>query len=163
MTNPPPLEIELKLALPPQQVDAFRRRMARRRCQPVQQDLVTRYFDTPDFALSAQGVALRVRRVGRRWLQTLKTEGERCGGLSQRVEYEMPIRRGVPDWSRFPVEALAYVPEALRDQLVPVFETHFNRTAWLIKGQSGAQIEVALDVGEVLAGQTQSADLRDRT
>jgi inorganic triphosphatase YgiF len=152
MTNPPPLEIELKLSLPPQQVDAFRKRMARRRGQPEQQDLVTRYFDTPDFALSAQGVALRVRRVGRRWLQTLKTEGERCGGLSQRVEHEMPIRRGVPDWSRFPVEALAYVPEALRDQLVPVFETRFNRTAWLIRGQSGAQIEVALDVGEVLAG-----------
>lgn len=152
MTNPPPLEIELKLSLPPQQVDAFRRRMARRRGQPLQQDMVTRYFDTPDFALSAQGVALRVRRVGRRWLQTLKTEGERCGGLSQRVEYEMPIRRGVPDWSRFPVEALACVPEALRDQLVPVFETRFNRTAWLIKGKSGAQIEVALDVGEVLAG-----------
>jgi inorganic triphosphatase YgiF len=152
MTNPPPLEIELKLSLPPQQVAAFHRRMARRRGQPVQQDLVTRYFDTPDFALSAQGVALRVRRVGRRWLQTLKTEGERCGGLSQRVEYEMPIRRGVPDWSRFPVEARAYVPEALRKRLVPVFETRFNRTAWLIKGQSGAQIEVALDVGEVLAG-----------
>jgi inorganic triphosphatase YgiF len=152
MTNPPPLEIELKLALPLQQVDAFRKRMARRRGQPEQQDLVTRYFDTPDFALSAQGVALRVRRVGRRWLQTLKTEGERCGGLSQRVEHEMPIRRGVPDWSRFPVEALAYVPEALRDQLVPVFETRFNRTAWLIRGQSGAQVEVALDVGEVLAG-----------
>lgn len=152
MTNSPPLEIELKLALPLQQVDAFLKRMARRRGQPVQQDLVTRYFDTPDFALSAQGVALRVRRIGRRWLQTLKTEGERYGGLSQRVEYEMPIRRGVPDWSRFPVEALACVPEALRDELVPVFETRFNRTAWLIKGKSGAQIEVALDVGEVLAG-----------
>ncbi len=152
MTNSPPFEIELKLALPLQQVDAFRKRMARRRGQPVQQDLVTRYFDTPDFALSAQGVALRVRRIGRRWLQTLKTEGERYGGLSQRVEYEMPIRRGAPDWSRFPVEALACVPEALRDELVPVFETRFNRTAWLIKGKSGAQIEVALDVGEVLAG-----------
>ena len=51
--------------------------MARRRSAPVRQELITRYFDTPDFALSAQGVALRVRRVGRRWLQTLKTEGER--------------------------------------------------------------------------------------
>ena len=63
MTNPPPLEIELKLSLPPQQVEAFRRRMARRRGQPVQQDLVTRYFDTPDFALSAQGVALTKRMM----------------------------------------------------------------------------------------------------
>ena len=153
MTIPHPVEIELKLALPPHQVALFLKLMARRRCAPVQHDLVTRYFDTPDFTLSAQGVALRVRKVGRRWLQTLKTEGERSGGLSQRAEYEMAITRGAPDWSRFPEEALARVPEALRAQLVPVFETRFHRTAWLLKGRGGAQIEVALDVGEVLAGE----------
>lgn len=144
-----PLEIELKLALPPQQVATFLKLMARRRSVPVQQVLVTRYFDTPDFALSAQGVALRVRRIGRRWLQTLKTEGERQGGLSQRAEYEMATPRGVPDWNRFPEAARARVPEALRAHLVPVFETHFTRTAWLIGGRNGAKIEVALDVGEV--------------
>src|SRR3569833_2153257 len=153
MTTPHPMEIELKLAVPPQQAAAFVKRMARRRSVPVQQDLVTRYFDTPDFALSAQGVALRVRRVGRRWLQTLKTEGERQGGLSRRVEFEMPVGRGVPDWSRFPPEALAYIPEALRAQLAPVFETRFHRTAWLLAGKGGAQVEVALDVGEVVSGE----------
>ncbi|HWR78283.1 MAG TPA: CHAD domain-containing protein [Thiobacillus sp.] len=153
MTTPHPVEIELKLALPPQQVEAFLKRMARRRSAPVQQELITRYFDTPDFALSEQGVALRVRRVGRRWLQTLKTEGERHGGLSQRAEYEMAIARSTPDWTRFPAEALAWVPDALRAQLVPVFETRFRRTAWLLKGKGGAQIEVALDVGEVRAGE----------
>lgn len=150
MTTPFPMEIELKLALPPQQVAAFLKRMARRRGEPVQQALLTRYYDTPDFALSAQGVALRVRRVGRRWLQTLKTEGERQGGLSRRVEFEMPVSRGAPDWNRFPSEARAYVPEALRTQLVPVFETRFRRTAWLVAGKGGARIEVALDEGEVL-------------
>ncbi len=152
MTVMHPMEVELKLALPPQQVVTFLKMMTRRRSEPLQQNLLTRYFDTPDFALSAKGVALRVRRVGRRWLQTLKTEGERCGGLSQRVEYEMPISRGAPDWSRFPPAALDWVPEAFRTQLVPVFETRFKRSAWLIKGQAGAQIEVALDVGEVIAG-----------
>jgi inorganic triphosphatase YgiF len=157
MTTPHPLEIELKLSLPPQQVGAFLRRMARRRSAPVRQELITRYFDTPEFALSAQGVALRVRRMGRRWLQTLKTEGERQGGLSRRAEFEMPVGRGSPDWTRFPAEALAYVPEALRAQLVPVFETRFNRTAWLIKGRGGALIEVALDVGEVRAGERSQA------
>jgi len=152
MTVSDSVEIELKLALPPQQAAAFLKRMARRRSAPVQQALVTRYFDTPDFALSAQGVALRVRRVGRRWLQTLKTEGERHGGLSQRAEFEMPVARSMPDWSRFPAEALARVPEALRAQLVPVFETRFDRTAWMLIGRGGSQIEVALDVGEVRAG-----------
>jgi inorganic triphosphatase YgiF len=149
MTSLPPLEIELKLALPPQQAEAFLKRMARRRAEPVCQVLHTRYFDTPDFDLSAQGVALRVRRVGRRWLQTLKTEGERQGGLSCRAEYEMPVGRGMPDWTRFPPEALARVPDALRERIVPVFETNFQRTTWLVGGRGGAQIEVALDVGEV--------------
>ena len=153
MTFPPPLEIELKLALPPQQVEAFLKRMARRRSEPVRQALHTRYYDTPDFALSAQGVALRVRRAGRRWLQTLKTEGVRQGGLSQRIEFEMPVKSGEPDWTRFPPEALAYVPEVLRDRMVPVFETRFHRIAWLIAGKGRAQIEVALDVGEVIAGE----------
>jgi inorganic triphosphatase YgiF len=153
MTTTHPQEVELKLALPPEQAAAYVKRMARRRSVPVQQDLVTRYFDTPDFALSAQGVALRVRRVGRRWMQTLKTEGERQGGLSRRAEYEMPVAGDAPDWTRFPPEALAWVPEALRDALVPVFETRFHRTAWQLKGKGGAAIEVALDVGEVRAGE----------
>src|SRR3569623_3267371 len=104
MTTPHPMEIELKLALPPQQAAAFEKRMAWRRSAPVQQDLVTRYFDTPDFALSALGVALRVRREGRRWLQTLKTEGEQQGGKSRRVEFELPVSRGVPARNRFPPE-----------------------------------------------------------
>lgn len=148
-----PQEIELKLALPATQAAAFLKRMARRRTlKPVEQDLVTIYFDTPDFALSAAGVALRVRRLGRRWLQTLKTEGERQGGLSRRAEYEMAVRTGAPDWSRFPAEALAHVAEALRERIVPVFETRFHRTAWVLERRGGAQIEVALDVGEVLAG-----------
>jgi len=149
MTATLPVEIELKLALPPQQAAAFLKRMARRRSMPVQQDLVTRYFDTPDFSLGVQGVALRVRRVGRRWIQTLKTEGERQGGLSRRVEFEMPVSHGTPDWGRFPAEAQGFVEEALRAQLLPVFETRFHRTAWLLKGKGGAQIEVALDIGEV--------------
>lgn len=152
MNAPHPVEVELKLALPPQQAATFIKLMARRRVPPVQQALLTRYFDTPDFALSAQGVALRVRRSGRRWLQTLKTEGERRGGLSRRAEYEVAISGRTPDWSRFPAEAQAFVPEALRAQLAPVFETDFKRTTWQLVGEHGTAIEVALDVGEVLAG-----------
>jgi len=152
MTTQHPVEIELKLALPADQVAQFLTLMARRRSVPVQQNLVTRYFDTPDFALSAKGIALRVRKVGRRWLQTLKTEGERQGGLSRRAEYEMEVPSNKPDWSRFPAAAQALVSAALRMQLIAVFETHFSRTAWLVGGHGKAQVEVALDVGEVRAG-----------
>ncbi len=146
-------EIELKLALLPGQVPLFERLMARRHVLPVRQQLLTRYFDTPGFALSQQGLALRVRRAGRRWLQTLKTEGERAGGLSARDEYETPVARDALDWERFPPAAQERVPQALRAQLVPVFETRFERKAWTVRGQAGARIEVALDVGEVRAGE----------
>lgn len=147
-----PLEIELKLALPPDQQAAFHKLMARRRRQPVKHSLVTRYFDTADGVLSAQGIALRLRKSGRCWVQTLKTEGERQGGLSQRIEHEMAVSGACLDWSRFPAAARAWVPEAVRAQLLPVFETHFTRTAWQLGGAGGARIEVALDVGEIRAG-----------
>ena len=94
MTVSHPVEVELKLALPQEQAATFLKLMARRRGVPVRQAMRTLYFDTSDFALSALGVALRVRRAGRRWLQTIKTEGERHGGLSQRAEFEMPVSRG---------------------------------------------------------------------
>jgi inorganic triphosphatase YgiF len=154
--TPTPLEVELKLAVPPAQVPDFLRLMARRRGVPRKQELHTRYFDTPDFALGRQGFALRVRRAGRRWLQTLKTEGERSGGLSIRHEFETPTRGGMIDWARFPAEAQDAVPEALRSGLGVAFETRFVRTAWEIVTRGGACIEVALDVGEILAdGRTQ--------
>ncbi|MEW6119610.1 MAG: CHAD domain-containing protein [Pseudomonadota bacterium] len=152
MTTPYPQEIELKLQLAPEQAKAFRAMMARRRARAVEQQLTTRYLDTPGFELSAAGVALRVRREGRRWLQTLKTEGERQGGLSRRAEFEMPVPDGELDWTRFPPEALAWVPRKMRARLEPVFETRFERTAWHLGSAAGAVIEVALDTGEIRAG-----------
>jgi inorganic triphosphatase YgiF len=155
-----PSEIELKLTLPPQQAEHFVTILARRHGAPARHQMLSRYFDTPDWALSGLGVALRVRRVGRRWLQTLKTEGERQGGLSHRAEYEMAIAGGTPDWSRFPDEALARVPPALRAQLAPRFETRFTRQVWQLTGRQGAAIEVALDVGEVSTLQGTNAGRR---
>lgn len=145
-------EIELKLTLEAHQVVAFKRVMARRRVAPTTHNLVACYFDTPDFALGDLGVALRIRHVGRRWIQTLKVEGALHGGLSVRAEYESPVPGNTLDLSRFPEEALAHIPPPLIKQLAPRFETRFTRTAWLIRKRSGAVIEVALDVGEIRAG-----------
>lgn len=145
-------EIEWKLALEADQFVIFKRLMARRHVAPTIQNLLTRYFDTPDFALGDLGLALRVRRVGRRWIQTLKSERERHGGLSVRAEYETPVPGDTFDVSRFPAAALALIPQRLIKQLAPMFETRFTRTAWLVRTRSGAKIEVALDSGEVRAG-----------
>ena len=148
----PNQEIELKLTLEAHQITAFKRLMARRRVTPTTHNLHTRYFDTPEFALGDLGIALRIRRVGRRWIQTLKKAGESQSGLSTRAEYESPVPGNTLDFSRLPTEAVVHIPPSLIKQLVPMFETRFTRTAWLIRNRSGTAIEVALDVGEIRAG-----------
>ena len=50
--------------------------------------LRARYFDTADRRLGGAGLALRVRKEGRRWVQTLKGAGD---GIWQRLEHEVPL------------------------------------------------------------------------
>ena len=158
MTIQSPVEIELKLALPPQQAAAFLKLMARRRSKPEAQDMVTRYFDTPDFALSAQGIALRVRRVGRRWLQTLKTEGQSTAGLHQREEWEWPLPAEALDFGLLATTPLAkfFRSAKLRTALDPVFETEFRRTSLRLDFADGSLVELCLDSGEIRGGRRKS-------
>ena len=46
------------------------------------------YHDTPERTLAAAGLALRLRREGRQWVQTLKGRGD---GLMQRLEHEVTL------------------------------------------------------------------------
>jgi inorganic triphosphatase YgiF len=36
--------------------------------------------------------------------------------------------------------------------LAPAFETHFERTSWLLRRRDGSVVEVALDIGQIVAG-----------
>lgn len=148
-----PQETELKLWLHPDDVDAFPKHPRLKRARPVRQTLHALYFDTPSLKLAKKGVALRVRKMGGKWVQTLKTEGEHSGGLSKRPELETPVGRPQPDFSLFPgaiVDKL--IPPKWRSSLVPVYETRFDRTAWNLRASDGSRVEVALDVGEIIAG-----------
>ncbi|HYP66785.1 MAG TPA: CHAD domain-containing protein [Thiobacillaceae bacterium] len=150
MTDPG-REIELKLLLPAGSA-ALLRHPRLNGTRPTRQRLHTVYFDTQDFALAKRGVALRVRRAGRRWIQTLKTEANSSGGLSTRIELEVPASGPGIEFDRFPAEAGDHVPESLREKLAPAFETRFLRRSWQVTGIWGSQIEVALDEGEIRAG-----------
>ncbi len=146
-------ETELKLWLQEGDIEAFRSLPRLRRSRPRQARLRTLYFDTPDFALARHGIALRVRRIGRGWVQTLKTEGERSGGLSKRLELETAVDKPVPDFSRLPAEtADRLIKKKWRARLAPVYETRFLRTAWNLRTPDGSRVEAALDVGEIVAG-----------
>jgi inorganic triphosphatase YgiF len=147
----PGREIELKLLLPAGAA-ALLRHPRLLGVPPARRQLYTVYFDTQDFELAKRGVALRVRRAGRRWIQTLKTEADSTGGLSARVELEVPVSGPGVELDRFPPEARNRVPESLANKLAPVFTTRFIRRTWQLTGIRGSQIEVALDEGEIRAG-----------
>ena len=153
-------EIELKLALPGADPLTLTRRLAqipvlaRRRCTRLH--LHNIYFDTPDSALRQRRVALRLRRLGGTerptWLQTLKTAGRSDSALSQRGEWETPLRG-----ARLSLKGLQATPWSAMDPdgklfltLAPIFETDFERTIWLLRRPDGSVVEVALDIGQIV-------------
>src|SRR5215831_1566308 len=84
-------EIELKLTAPPEAIAAVRTHpavTAAKRGPMHTTELLSTYYDTPERELAAAGVALRLRKAGRSWLQTVKGNGEAAAGLHRRSEFE---------------------------------------------------------------------------
>ena len=157
-------ETELKLWLEEGELARLQRHPALpglRLAPPRTQTLVSVYYDTADHALAAAGVALRLRRVGRRWLQTIKRRGDgtASNGLFSHLETEVAAPGGRlvlagPD----PEGAIAAVRDAAGDRaLAPVFETRVRRVVERIAAPGGGEVELALDRGEVRAGEAHAA------
>lgn len=154
------IESELKILLDPEAlraVAAHPRLEALRLGPPRTETLVSIYHDTPDARLAAAGVSLRLRRVGRRWVQTVKrkaTAGQ-GGGFFANHEDERPAPGGRLALSGDdPDGALAAVAEAAGDApLAPVFETRVERTSQRLGLPGLGEVELALDNGEIRAGE----------
>lgn len=155
-----PRELELKLKVPPADLDRLAKSavLAGRALGPARRRrLVSVYFDTPDARLRARGLALRIRRIGRRRIQTLKAE-PRFGGLAaDRAEHEVTVEGDVPDLAAFQAPGVGeLIGLVLPGELVPIFETRIERTvltvAWPAPERLEAEVEVALDHGRILAG-----------
>src|SRR3989339_673406 len=96
------IETELKLRIAPGQLAKLKRHpllKAHQLTRPGTRRLYNIYFDTPKLELNQSAMALRLRRSGRQWLQTLKGGGSIQGGLHQRNEWEMPVRGPALDFS----------------------------------------------------------------
>ena len=125
---------------------------------PSKNKLFNLYYDTEDFALRRRKIALRLRRFGLQWLQTLKASGDRKNGVAMRQEWEMPVAGPALEFARFRdtplTEALAAIgaPELLK----PIFRVDFIREAWLLKPfpryAPDFIAEVAFDHGKILSG-----------
>lgn len=145
------MEIEIKLALGETGAERLQRHPLLASSAADMRHLGNTYFDTPTGELEAARIALRLRRDGDSWRQTLKTSGEGSGGYSQRHEWEWPVTDGTLD-----LIGLAEVPPMvalgtdLLARLEPRFTTDFERRRWQLE-LAEASVEVALDQGEIRA------------
>jgi triphosphatase len=147
-------EVELKFELPPEAHDAFRRHPALKGARVRREPLTALYFDTARGELAAEHMALRLRRSGKRWKQTLKAGRSGTGGLHARSEWEFARPGPALDLALFKDTPLVDLPDAaaLHERLIEIFRVEVERTTWEVSLGPGVRVEVALDVGAVRQG-----------
>lgn len=151
-------ETELKIALDAGGEAALRRNplLAEARAEPkATRKLVSVYYDTPEARLAEAGVALRLRKVGRRWVQTVKSgKAGAVAGLFAHDEVERPAPGGrlnlAPDADAPIYREIAGLVNG--GELRPVYETRVTRTIERLRAPGGGLVELAIDRGEVIAG-----------
>ncbi len=154
------LEIELKLQVPEAARAAVEAAVAGRSPSPRLR-LQAAYVDTPDRRLAAAGLALRLRREGRQWVQTLK--GSLADGISR---HEHNVARGATaDMPAF--EPQLHSGTAIGERLLAVladepaaplavrYRTDIRRRTRVLvvraPGQPQARVELAFDHGSIAA------------
>ncbi|MES3014122.1 MAG: CYTH domain-containing protein, partial [Pseudomonadota bacterium] len=120
------------------------------------------YHDTPERALAAAGLALRLRREGRQWVQTLKGAGD--DGLT-RAEHNVP--RGSA--AAMPaIEPALHAGTQVGDRLIALlgaspnlqtlYRTDIRRRSRALPvrapGRAGSRVELAFDLGRIVAGES---------
>jgi triphosphatase len=148
-------EVELKLTTDPESLARVRQHpalVAVLRGRPRTRKDVSTYYDTRSGELRKAGVALRVRRSGERWLQTVKGAGDRIGAVHRRPEYEWPTRSAHIDSAKLSTTPWRGVFEATAGRLRPVFVTAIDRTEQPLVFVDGTRATLCLDVGEIRSG-----------
>lgn len=152
-TGSRPTELEVKFQLPPGVETAIPLHPALAAAQvvaPVREEATT-YFDTPDRAFLRAGASLRVRRSGRRRVQTLKL---RNGvGPFSRGEWEWSVPTDRPELGHLASTPLAGLAG---EGVSAVFTAQVRRSEWLLR-EDDAVIAVTLDLGAIRAGRTEEA------
>ncbi|MCX7645267.1 MAG: CHAD domain-containing protein [Rhodobacteraceae bacterium] len=119
-------------------------------------------YDTEDRALRGEGLALRLRREGKSWVQSVlrldAAPGRRAGASAEAV-CEAPARGGRPDLAAIPDPVLRLRIEALvaGRPLVPVCETTVERAAAVLELEPGLAAEVAVEACRIRADGDEAA------
>lgn len=156
-------EIELKFLVPEYKVDSLMRQAKIKSSNTTQ--LAAHYYDTADNILAQSGMALRIRKEGDTWVQTLKSNGD---GMASRGEQnnildETQVNEAIkadalyPDLSVYEdlgIEKmiLSSSEEDISEKLNRLYITDIERTTRLIRGDNGL-VEMAYDEGTVIHGE----------
>lgn len=148
-------EIELKLSAPVEVLAALRAHpalcaVAAGRWRTVRLSSV--YYDTPARELCAAGVALRLRRNGARWLQTVKGEGDAVAGVHRRAEFEWPLTGARLDPGKLADTPWRKLFARTEGQYRRVFATEVRRSLLPLSFADGTRATLCFDVGEIRAG-----------
>ena len=144
-------EIELKFLVDPAAVAKLEQALVVRpkaKALPAPQGLESVYYDTADSALQKAGFVIRVRKVGTKRIQTVKSEAE---GLSVRGEWETELSSDELDLEIAKSTPLGPVLKGLDQPIFPAFATRIQRGKHMVR-QGKARIEAAIDRGSIDAG-----------
>jgi inorganic triphosphatase YgiF len=148
-----PREIELKL-----ETDAAGMAAAIRAApiaaagRPRSVSMTATYFDTPDCRLARGGATLRIRREGRRHIQTVKSAAVARAGFADRREEAVPVKGNTPDLEAAAAGGLAELlaEPAVAASIRPAFTVTVRRRTVTVTMPAGV-VEAAFDQGTVAA------------
>jgi hypothetical protein len=119
------------------------------------QHLEAAYIDTPDFLLTRSGIALRIRKEGRQWVQTLKLS---TSNSLERIEHNVTLDShagSTPDWSldyHHEHQAGVLLHQLLPNLAIQDLQIRYQTDIWrrkaLLKTRTGL-LEYALDEGRI--------------
>ena len=150
------LEAEIKLRISSETASAIKEHplLKQRQIEGWRSGIIyNQYFDTPDKQLASEGVALRMRRDGDQYIQTLKYNADGLAGMSVRQEWDWYLKS--PDLDISLLDSSCW-PKNLKNldksRLAPIFRTDFKRTRSLIRWQrdrENIEVEAAIDEGSI--------------
>lgn len=151
-------EIELKLLLSKEDLERlltldFMVQAVREGSRKVRH-LVSTYYDTQELTLKEHGIAYRVRDKGDGSFEaTVKTQKQSAGGLSERLELNLPLAEEQPVLDGFAALGLGFeLSELAPGGVQALFTVDVQRITYILD-YAGAVCELAIDKGAIRCGE----------
>lgn len=117
------------------------------------------YLDSDDLDLLDAGIACRVRKEGNKWVATVKKGGDNKTHIQQRQEWNIDVPAMSTDICLFAnTEIGDELKQVIGDKSLRVlFTCHFERKSMVLRLKNDTLVELAVDVGEIVASASREA------